>query len=925
MTTKTTNSQKTIVHEDREWQHGDHPEQHPMWDTQLELEYGMMRSGADKLRDQVISAKEKKSMTDVGVVNGLMLDWVPSVADMLKETVRAWKKDTRVVPKILPILEKLDPHMAALVGVREILDRIGQHKNTVTNIAMEIGRTIEHEQKVRLWAKGSEKEAALWALNQKTLTQNKATSEHRRRVNINRFHHYLEEGEFDTIEWTQWTQEEVFRTGWAVMDCVVKATGWFEVQSDPEHHDYRGGKNSPKLMLMVKQGLLDWLKEHLDRAELNQPDFRPTVMPPKPWTAMRNGGYWTHYVKPPRLIRFKASQEHQKQNAADEYDALDMPKVYASINMLQDTAYRVNKKVLEVFEGVWITRRWHSENASLPELQDRPMPPRTPRMVEQERRMQEAFIPQIRRKGQRANPKPPASNSEDEKTYKEIAEWKRHASEVYAFNARRASRTHAAQTTFRLAEQFSKYEAIYFPHMLDFRGRMYPIPSYLQPQGNDLARGLLTYADGLIITADNGGIKWLAIHLGSTWGLDKKPFKDRIDWVFNNEQFIRDIVKDPYSHDDWFHKADKPWQFLAACHEWVDMLDALEKGEEFYSCLPIMVDGTCNGIQHLSALVRDEVGGKLVNLTPSDEPQDIYKAVAMDLQETLENIRKLGGKQGQAPNWWLNICDKVLPRSLTKRQVMVLPYGGSREAFFKYTRQWLDENHPLPQGAPLEDKEHRTKMVIFLTGLLWDSVKRNVGGAERVMEWIQKCAKVAVEGNQPIFWTLPSGFTVRHFYGVSKDLKLEIKLEGVKYWPEVSERTLKLSTKEQLQGIAPNFVHSLDASCLVDTLVKCQQIGLTAFTSIHDAYGTHAANMEALNVCLREAVVETHRDFDVLGALAESCLDVAVSGRMAALSEKGKSVDPLEIREKLMETMPAPLDFGYLDLEQVFESEYFFS
>jgi DNA-directed RNA polymerase len=83
--------------------------------------------------------------------------------------------------------------------------------------------------------------------------------------------------------------------------------------------------------------------------------------------------------------------------------------------------------------------------------------------------------------------------------------------------------------------------------------------------------------------------------------------------------------------------------------------------------------------------------------------------------------------------------------------------------------------------------------------------------------------------------------------------------------------------------------------------------------------------MEALNVCLREAFVETHRDFDVLGAFAESCLDVAVSGRMATLSDKAKDVDPLEIREKLLKTMPAPLDFGYLDLEQVLESEYFFS
>lgn len=45
----------------------------------------------------------------------------------------------------------------------------------------------------------------------------------------------------------------------------------------------------------------------------------------------------------------------------------------------------------------------------------------------------------------------------------------------------------------------------------------------------------------------------------------------------------------------------------------------------YLSHLPVHMDGSCNGLQHYAALGRDEIGGKAVNLMPSDKPQDVYK------------------------------------------------------------------------------------------------------------------------------------------------------------------------------------------------------------------------------------------------------------------------------------------------------------
>ena len=66
-------------------------------------------------------------------------------------------------------------------------------------------------------------------------------------------------------------------------------------------------------------------------------------------------------------------------------------------------------------------------------------------------------------------------------------------------------------------------------YQLDFRGRIYAVPNYLNPQGPDFAKGLLTFAEGKPI--DENGACYLAIHGANCFGYDKVGLQDRIDWV----------------------------------------------------------------------------------------------------------------------------------------------------------------------------------------------------------------------------------------------------------------------------------------------------------------------------------------------------------------------------------------------------------
>ena len=61
-----------------------------------------------------------------------------------------------------------------------------------------------------------------------------------------------------------------------------------------------------------------------------------------------------------------------------------------------------------------------------------------------------------------------------------------------------------------------------------------------------------------------------------------------------------------------------------------------EHGDEFVSRIPVAMDGSCSGIQHFSAMLRDERGGAAVNLVPQELPADVYRAVAEKVIEQAE-------------------------------------------------------------------------------------------------------------------------------------------------------------------------------------------------------------------------------------------------------------------------------------------------
>ena len=219
-------------------------------------------------------------------------------------------------------------------------------------------------------------------------------------------------------------------------------------------------------------------------------------------------------------------------------------------------------------------------------------------------------------------PLPPKPHDIDENE-EARKQWRRQASEVHARNRRTNGRRAAVSQRLWLADRFKDEPEIFFPHSLDWRGRAYPLPAVLSPQGDDTSKGLLRFAEGRPL--GQTGAWWLKVHIANLAGVDKCSFGDRVRWVHDNEDVILDSGVNPLGGSMWWAKQENPWQMLAACFEYVGY--ALE-GDSYVSHLPIAVDGSCSGLQHFSAMLRDRQGGEAVNLVPMAEPQDIYQRLA---------------------------------------------------------------------------------------------------------------------------------------------------------------------------------------------------------------------------------------------------------------------------------------------------------
>jgi hypothetical protein len=203
----------------------------------------------------------------------------------------------------------------------------------------------------------------------------------------------------------------------------------------------------------------------------------------------------------------------------------------------------------------------------------------------------------------------------------------------------------------------------------------------------------------------------------------------------------------------------------------------------------IRADGCSNGIQWMSAMLDQDKGMALTNLSGT-EPTDLYSVI--------------GKKAG------------LESRDMAKQIIMPYSYGASAKSLAKSTGLNIKQVNKilkvLAKELPI------TKFLNHIVNETMDEVRGK------------------------LTWTMPDGFVVVHEYKAADAIKAGNFVSSIDGTERIDERKMK-------DALAPNIIHSIDAYH-ARLIIRMADFPVVP---IHDSFGCHSSKMSELRLIIMES------------------------------------------------------------------------
>jgi DNA-directed RNA polymerase len=677
-------------------------------------------------------------------------------------------------PVWLPLVWELEADEVALLAIKRSFDLLDGNDMTFAYVSFELAKSIEDEVRVRYFKDYVDKNT--WKLLQRDRKNVRSRQQY-----ISKFwdkeKNLHSKGRYERF--TLWTKTNKAKIGAWLLETIRMQTNLFTLKSTLTRRGSTIKKIAPNPQLQ------EWVRQFDENSESLRPFWLATTEEPLRWESNYGGGYMSDDL-PVLPIMKKAFDLRNR----------DLSKLYEPLNRLQEVPYRINKKVHDIMLWAW------EGDVSIGAMEKRDLLPVLEPVENLKQTDPEAFIA-----------------------------WKREAKYVHDWNLETSGRRMRSLRIMYVAKLYSKMEKFYFPVQVDYRGRVYSVPSFVSPQSCDLGRSCLEFYRGVAIKCEEDA-KWLKIHGANVWGR-KGTFEDRIAWVEQNTKEIVTIAEDPRTYKLW-QDASEPWAFLAFCFEYAGYK---EKGYGFVTHLPCRMDASCNGIQILSLLLKDEEIGKLTNLVPDLPPQDVYQHIADRVNDSLHKQKSKNSLAGDWLKWGID-------RRYTKRIVMTKPFGmNGYTSTFELESVFLKEvkngrSNPFGKSEYLEALLYLSTIVNKQTNIVLEN-------HINFMKWIK--AKV-LTCPDTLKWETPFGIEIQQHIYETVQIGLFSVLGMEKTTLNYRKNTDKVDPKRQAKAVVANYIHSIDASVVHFLACKSDY----DITTIHDCFATHSTHAPKMHKDLRE-------------------------------------------------------------------------
>ncbi len=743
-------------------------------DEQIRLEREQIRQGL-KLLHKNTKQLEDKSYASASVYGIVSIDQLlPLVAARIEDTDDRIQErhNGRAFKEIIHFLADLEPEAAAAIALKVTFDRVFSVKLGQATITNVTSAVGQALENECMMRHYERNVPGLLNVIKENYFHRSIGTHQKVKVITTLMNRY------DVDHWKPWGQINRVKLGGWLADCICEVSGYFM------KHSYYKGKRQQVVEIVPTPAFLERKDEIMAQAELFSPLAWPMLIEPNDWTTDgKHGGYLLNEVmRGYDMVRRGKRTVIQGENPV------------AFLNRIQKVAYTLNPFIVNVAETLMEKQIQVGKFIPITEI---PLPPKPPDIAEN------------------------AVSRQD---------YRRRAAEVCNKNAQAFKKSCRTRMTMNAVERFKEVEKFFLPWSLDYRGRAYPIPVFLTPQDTDFGKSLLKFYEHSFVAGEETE-EWLAFQVATTYGLDKASMQERQQWVESNKDLIKRIAKDPITNRPEWETAAEPWSFLAACDEYYH---CVIKCDRHYTSLPIAVDASCSGLQILAGLCRDASTAKLVNVLPSDRPQDAYKTIAEEAKPHVpEHLRP------------------YMDRKTTKRTVMTVPYNAKPFSNRGYIRDALKE-----KGVEVE-KEDLTVVVKAVRGAM-DVI---VPGPMRVMKWIeQEVSKAIDRGLNQLTWVTPSGFVVTQKLMKRNTQRVNLQLLGSCKISVINGDSDEVDKNHHKNATAPNLIHSLDASLLHLSAIRFD----APISLIHDSVLCRATDMSVLSTIVRETYMHLFAEHDYL-------------------------------------------------------------
>jgi len=578
------------------------------------------------------------------------------------------------------------------------------------------------------------------------------------------------------------------------------------------------------------------------------PAYMPMVIPPVPWESETGGGYLYLQSTAVKSVVGLKNDELRRLRAPHIQPVLD------ALNTLSQTEWKLDHENLECLKAIYYKG---GGRAGVPEVDPKEMPPLPPDFD---------------------------TNTESRK------QWIYEAATIHKHNAKLVGQRRLVKSQINVGQtmQNTKVDKFYYTWEADFRMRMYPRSVQLSPQASDSGRGCLLFAQG--VPLGEHGRKWLAVGLANSMGHDKVSFSKRVSFVESKAASIKQWVDNPMRYTGWM-TMDEPFQGLQFARDWVKSIGC---ETTYVSHVPVGLDGSCNGMQHFSALSRDPQGAKYTNLTYTEDPESLYIEIADAVNEAVNADCRVMPKFDEEGD--LNACfawQGKVNKQLVKAPTMTKPYGVTSFGV-------IDQLCDAIKETGIELEGHQGKNMKYMLTCVGIGLREAAQPAVIIMDWLRQVAMIAARANKPLVWNNPDGVPIIQEYPNFADSRVYTAFHSMTWNnPERRDHKCPMSVHKNANSISPNFIHPLDAAHMIRTLRVGVAAGITQYRMIHDSYGVHAGHCHVFHPIIRQTFTDLHR----VNWLQKFAEDIVVS--------TGQELPPIP-------------EVGNFDIEEILKSEFLF-